>query len=220
MRFSILTPTRNRRDWIRRCVRSVQAQTFQDWEQVIWDVGDDGETVEDLVVGVDPRIRYFRGECCGLAADFQAALDLATGKIVTPLSDDDRLPRHALSTVDAAFGEGPWLNGRTVIVDQKGEPLHFRGGTRDHVEDTRDGNYMLGGAVYWHRPLTDLLGGFDPAFDGAADFDLYGRFLTHSDPVRVKEILYLYTDHEGTDTRVNQARQADATRRISESRAA
>ncbi len=154
-----------------------------------------------------------RGECRGPAADFQAALDLACGEIVTPLSDDDRLPPHALQTVDGVIGEASWLNGRTVLVAD-GEPVAFRGGTVAHIEDTIDGSYMLGGAVYWRKALTDELGGFNSEFDGAADFDLYRRFLRHSLPVRVLDTLYLYTDHPATDTRVNAARQADATQRI------
>ena len=163
----------------------------------------------------DPRVRYVRGECRGPAADFQAALDLARGEVVTPLSDDDRLPPHALQTVHERIGGAAWLNGRTVLVTD-GEPVAFRGGTRAHVEDTREGSYMLGGAVYWRKELTDEIGGFNSDFDGAADFDLYRRFLKHSDPVRVLDTLYIYTDHPGTDTRVNAARQADASRRIAE----
>jgi len=74
---------------------------------------------------------------------------------------------------------------------------------------------MLGGAIYWRKSLTDEIGGFNSEFDGAADFDLYTRFLNHSDPKRLKDsVLYLYTDHPATDSRVNQDRQADATQRI------
>lgn len=215
-RFSVLTPTRNRRGWIRRATRSVLAQTFPSWELIVYDVGDKGETVDDLLTSFDdPRIRYVRGECQGPAADFQAALELARGEIVTPLSDDDRLPPHALATVDRAFGDGLWLNGRTVFVNEQGDPVALRGGTRDHLEETRDGKFMLGGAVYWRRGFEQTIGGgFDSAFDHGGDHDLYTRFLADVDPVRVPEVLYIYTDHPATDTRVNADKQADASRRV------
>lgn len=215
--ISILTPTRNRRAWIRRAVQSVLNQTFEDWELIILDVGDEGKTVEDLIAD-DPRIRYVRGQCAGPAADFQAALQLAEGEIVTPLSDDDRLPRRALEIANDLMERTlcDWMNGRTVIVDEAGDPLHLRGGVWEHVEDTRRGQYMLGGAVYWRKNLTDELGGFSSEFDGAADVDLYRRFLTRSDPVRTKQVLYIYTDHPGTDSRVNRARQVDAAQRAVE----
>lgn len=193
------------------------AQSFTDWELIVYDVGDEKETVDDLLASFnDPRVRYVRGSCAGPAADFQAALDAATGEIVTPLSDDDRLPSHALATADAAFGtDDRWLNGRTVLVDTQGEPIALRGGTRDHLEDTRDGKYMLGGAVYWRRGFEqEVGGGFDSAYDHGGDHDLYTRFLSHSDPVLVKDVLYLYTDHPGTDTRMNAEKQAEASQRV------
>ena len=211
MRLSVLTPTKDRPDWILKCVRSLLNQTFADWEQVVYDVGD--ETIGHLLPA-DPRVRYVRGECGGPAADFQAALGLASGSVVTPLSDDDRLPPHALDTALNAIGESWWLNGRTVLVNEQGDPLHLRGGTIDHVEETRRGGYMLGGAVYWRKALTDKLGGFNTDFTGAADFELYRRFLKHSDPVLVKDVLYIHVVHPEQDTIVNQARQADAAQRI------
>jgi len=211
-RFSILTPTKDRPEWLGRCLNSVLNQTYHDWEQIIYDCGE--ETVEHLIPD-DPRVRYVRGDSNGPAADFQAALDLAGGTLITPLSDDDRLARRALQTVDREIGDADWLCARTVLVNEDGMPVSLRGGTWADVEATRFGSYMLGGAIYWRKSLTDEIGGFNSEFDGAADFDLYTRFLNHSDPKRLKDsVLYLYTDHPATDSRVNQDRQADATQRI------
>ena len=178
---------------------------------IVYDVG---TAPVKAVVPDDERVRYLRGECRGPAADFQAALDAASGSVVTPLSDDDRLPRHALTSALAALGEAEWLVGRTVLVTPDGDPVAFRGGTWESVDETRHGMYMLGGAVYWRPSLTNRVGGFDSAFDGAADFDLYRRFLNDTEPARCLDILYIHTVHPGQDTQVNRERQADATRRI------
>lgn len=208
----MILPTKDRRDFIRTAVRSVRAQTFEDWELIVYDVGLE-VTVSDLLPD-DQRIRYVRGAAAGPAADFQAALECASGEIVTPLADDDQLPSHALSMVDKRIGEADWLCGRTVLVHNE-EPVAFRGGTYGSVEDTRRGHYMLGGAIYWRKELTDRLGGFNPEFEGAADFDLYLRFLEESDPVLVADTLYIHTVHGEQDSLVNQERQAEASRKIS-----
>lgn len=163
----------------------------------------------------DPRIRYVEGTRAGPAADFQAALDLAGGRIIHPLSDDDRLPPHALETAAGALGEHDWLIGGTVINGANG-PWAIRGGRPSHITDTREGRYMLGGAVYWRKELSDRVGGFNSEFDGAADFDLYLRFLDAAEPALTRQVLYLYTDHAGSDSRANAARQQDASRRIAE----
>jgi glycosyltransferase involved in cell wall biosynthesis len=205
---SILTPTWNRPDDLKRCIDSVLNQTFQDWEQIVYNVGDPVE------VPSDPRIRYYEGERKGPAADFQACLDLASGSVVHPLSDDDRLPPHALATALEAIGESQWLIGGTVINGEQG-PWAIRGGRQTYLTATSEGSYMLGGAVYWRKELSDRVGGFKTEFDGAADFDLYLRFLNDSEPALTQQVLYLYNDHAQSDSRANGARQADASQRIS-----
>jgi glycosyltransferase involved in cell wall biosynthesis len=208
MKVSVILPTKDRPELVQQAIGSVVNQTFDDWELILYDVGKDGPSPPK-----DERVRYVRGVCRGPAADFQAALDRATGDVVTPLADDDRLTRWALGTAVEKLGDREWLCGRTLIV-QDGQPVTFRGGDRDSVDLTRAGRYWLGGAVYWRKSLTDRLGGFDSSFDGAADFDLYLRFLKDSDPALTRETLYLYNDHAGTDSRVNQDRQAEASARI------
>jgi glycosyltransferase involved in cell wall biosynthesis len=208
MRFSILSPTLNRPEFLERCIQSVVRQTHVDFEQIVYNVG------ESVDVPDDPRVKLFEGERRGPAADFQAALDLSGGDIVVPLADDDRLPPHALARAAVLIGDREWLCARTVLVNPDGIPVALRGGTKDACEMTRRGQYMLGGAIFWRKSLTDRIGGFKSEFDGAADFDLYLRFLNESEPALSKEILYVYSAHPDTDSARNAARQADASQRI------
>jgi glycosyltransferase involved in cell wall biosynthesis len=208
VKFSLLTPTKDRPETLQRTIASALAQSYEDWEQIVYDVGDTPATVPD-----DPRIRYVRGECRGPAQDFQAALDLATGDVVHPLSDDDRLTWWALETVADNIGDADWLYGRTLFI-RDGYPVLILGDEFELYRLRR--GYYLGGAVYWRKSLTDHIGGFDPTFDGAADYDLYLRMAEHVEPKRLTEILYLYHDHDQTDSRVNMERQADASQRIME----
>jgi glycosyltransferase involved in cell wall biosynthesis len=213
-KFSVLTPTLNRIAFLDRACRSVARQTYTEYEHLVYNVGDPYSLPPAY-----PGVRYWEGEKKGPAADFQAALDKATGDIVVPLADDDRLPPHALERAAELIGGKEWLCARTVLVNEDGIPVAFRGGTRDACDQTRAGQYMLGGAIFWRRSLTDRVGGFDSQFDGAADFDLYLRFLDAAEPALSDEILYLYTDHAQTDTRVNAGRQNDASQRIAAARA-
>lgn len=208
MKVSLLTPTRNRRHFLPRALASVLAQTHADWELLVHDVSD--EPVRDLVPH-DPRILYSRGEPRGPALDFQACLDMATGDLVHPFADDDRLVPHALETAVREIGEHEWLVARTVIETEDGQVVCHRGGDWQSVEATVAGSYMLGGAIYWRPSLSDRVGGFDAAFDGAADFDLYARFARTAEPRVIPDVLYRYTDHAGTDSRVradNQQQQS------------
>lgn len=213
MRVSILTPTRDRPGMLARAVASVLDQSYSDWELIVNDVG---ERSAKVVLATDTRIRYLRGEARGPAADFQRCLDHATGDLVTPLSDDDTLTRHALATAVDHIGAASWLVAATVLETEDGGFIAYRGGSDQSVRDTLNGTYMLGGAVYWRRELTDRVGGFRVEYDGAADFDLYARFARDSWPAVRPEVLYRYIDHPDTDSRRRAANQAAQTRRIAE----
>jgi glycosyltransferase involved in cell wall biosynthesis len=214
VKFSVLTPTLDRPEMLERAVWSVQRQTYSDFEHIIHNVGEP----YDWQMPPAPKVRYFEAEKLGPAGDFQAALDLATGDIIVPLSDDDRLAPHALERAAVLIGDHEWLCARTVMVNEDGLPVALRGGRRDDIERTKRGQYMLGGAIFWRKSLTDRVGGFKSEYDGAADFDLYLRFIDAAEPALSEEILYLYSDHAMTDTRVNAARQADASQRIAAAR--
>lgn len=211
MRFSLLTPTRDRPQWLPRCIDSVLAQTFEDWEQIVYD---NGTTTVEQSVPDDPRVRYVAGPAVGPADAFQKALDLAQGDIIHPFSDDDRLTPDALETVDEAIDDYEWLTALTAFENQAGEVLFHLGGEVDIPSLRRD--YYLGGAIYWKRTLTDRLGGFDLDFDGAADYELYLRFALNAPAAHVSKVLYRYTDHPGTDSHVRHSNQMMQTSRIKE----
>ncbi|WP_322507795.1 glycosyltransferase, partial [Anaerolinea sp.] len=55
---TIVLPTYNRADMILDAIRSVQAQTFQDWEIVVVDDGSTDNTEEVVLSLHDSRIHY------------------------------------------------------------------------------------------------------------------------------------------------------------------
>lgn len=185
-----------------RAIQSVQAQTDPDWELVVYDV-----SAHPAHIPADPRIRLVRGDKPrGPAADFQRALEHTTGNIVMPLSDDDELSPDTVQTVNAEIGDARWLVARTELRNQNGTIDGYRGGPV-HVEMTRNGEYMLGGAVAWRRELDGLAGGFDSEYESAGDFDLYLRFLALAEPRVIEDVLYIRHDHSNTDSSRNARRQ-------------
>ena len=210
MKFSILTPTLNRPEMLERAMWSVNKQSYGDWEHIVYNVGEPLRIVSRLM---DPRVKVFKGECRGPALDFQSALELATGDIIHPLGDDDELEPDALEIVADAIGDKELLVGKTAIM-RDGEAVAYRGGNSESVVMTLTRDYMLGGAVYWRKSLSDRVGGFDPAYDGAADFDLYVRFLKEATPVVIPDVLYIYHDHPDTDSRRRRENQAEKAAQI------
>lgn len=208
-RFSLLTPTRNRLEWLPRAIESVLAQSFDDWELIVYD---NGEQHAKHLVPADPRIRYSRGPADGPADAFQKALEMAHGEIIHPFSDDDRLAPDALEIVDREIGDHEWLVGYTSYEDEQGQHRFLLGG-EVNVQQLKQ-NYYLGGAIYWKQTLSNRVGGFKTEFDGAADYDLYLRFAQAAEAKFVPSVLYRYTDHPGTDSHVRSSNQMAQTSRI------
>lgn len=208
-RFSILTPTKDRPEWLPRCIASVRAQTFEDFEHIIYD---NGEGEPSAFVPEDSRFRYFRGPADGPCGAHLKALHLARGEIITPLGDDDRLPPDALATVDAEIGDAEWLTGLTSFEDIEGERRFLLGGPLDIERLKQD--YYLGGAVYWKRSLMDRVGEYDPSYDNAFDYEMYLRFALAARPKFVDKVLHRYTDHSETDSHVRESEQMAQTARI------
>lgn len=211
MKFSVICPTRNRPDWIGRAVASVLAQTHADWELILLDNSDEPYPV----VSGDPRVRQFRQPCNGVADAYTKALAMATGDVMVPLGDDDRLPADCLETSAAHFGDHLWLCGITDIQNEAGQTITTRGGDQHSIDRTLAGTYWLGGAVHWRRELTED-GGFDPAYEGAADFALYLRFIRTAPPALVPKVMYLYTDWPGTDSNERAENQRYQSSRIAQ----
>jgi glycosyltransferase involved in cell wall biosynthesis len=105
---SVIMPTFNRADTIRRAIRSVQAQTFTDWELIVVDDGSTDNTVA-LIEGCDPRLKLIRQENQGTAGARNAGLSASAGSYIAFLdSDDEWLPHHlelCVSFLEAFPGE-------------------------------------------------------------------------------------------------------------------
>ena len=92
MKFSVLLPTRNRLEYLRFAVESVQRQDDADWEIVISD-NDSEEDIAGYVASLgDERVRYTRTESfLPVTANWNNALRHSTGEYFVMLGDDDAL---------------------------------------------------------------------------------------------------------------------------------
>jgi glycosyltransferase involved in cell wall biosynthesis len=134
---SIITPTRNRPEWLAKALRAMASQTFQDFEAIVIDDGSDAGVIDaygSLWASLDSRFILERPPVPGAPGTGPAAarnrgLQRAQGEFVAFCDDDDywRIEDHlavgveALQRADAdiffANLQGERKDGTVVVPD-------------------------------------------------------------------------------------------------------
>ena len=102
MKLSIITPTYNRLSQLKRCIKSVKSQSFQNWEHVIIDDGSTDETKNYLQQQAkkDNRIKpVFLKTNQGVSVARNTGAEHASGEWLCFLDSDDEYLPNAFSVI-------------------------------------------------------------------------------------------------------------------------
>ena len=207
IKFSILVPLYNTPiDFLRAMIRSVQSQTYADWELCLADGSDDAhgdvEAAVRLFCKRDERIRYRRlAENLGISENTNACIEMAVGDYFALLDHDDLLHPSALFEAMRAICE----RGADLIytdeitfskrIDDAYCPHHKPDFSPDLL---RSYNYICHLCVF-SRELQERVGGFRSAFNGSQDYDLILRLSEQAERiVHIPKILYYWRAHQGS----------------------
>ncbi|HTN20547.1 MAG TPA: glycosyltransferase family 2 protein [Pelobium sp.] len=122
--FSIVIPTFNREEGLRRCLNSLTLQTFKDFEVIVCDDGSTDETLK--VVGSYQEIlqlKYsFEKNWGGPAAPRNRGINLAKGKWVCFLDSDDCYTEDTLAFLSNTITDRYDIyHYRLISINNKGE---------------------------------------------------------------------------------------------------
>jgi O-antigen biosynthesis protein len=108
---SVFTPTYRTGERIYRAYASLKAQTYNNWEWVIYDDSPDDETFHRVteIARMDTRVRVFRShQPCGVIGEVKRrACGLSRGSILVEMDHDDELTPECLHYVVDAFRRFP-----------------------------------------------------------------------------------------------------------------
>lgn len=211
-------PAYNARRWIHGAVRSIQLQTYRDWELIVCDDGSQDGTAEHVasLASDDPRIVLVRTDHRGLVNALNTALARAGGELIARMDADDlSLPRRLerqVALLDAC--SELWVVGCLVrCFPRKSLP---EGMTRyeawlnsliTHDEITRDffvESPFAHPSVVMRRSALDAVGGYRDV-GWPEDYDLWMRMLLQGARfAKVPEVLFCWRDHRERLTRTAQ----------------
>jgi glycosyltransferase involved in cell wall biosynthesis len=229
---SVCIPTYNGAQFVERTIRSVLAQTWDDFELVVSDDGSTDATLEILDHIDDARMHVVPGEGrAGAAANFNRAVSLARGRYVKLLCQDDLLYPECLerqvAAMEAGAGAGVVMVAcRRDIVDDHDRIIYrhrgWRGaegvisGERVMRANVRAGTNLVGepSAVLCSRALLHEVGGFSLEQSYMIDLEAWMRLLGRGNLSYLPEPLCTFRVSQGSWSSDLAREQAGQARRV------
>lgn len=203
MRFTIVTPTLNRRALLEQALDSVLAQKHDDIEHIVIDGGSTDGTLEMLAARPDVIVLQDRRR--GLYDAINLGIERAAGDAIGLLNSDDLYAAGAFATVADAFAADP--DAQAVCG---GAELFGDGGPIERYDDPRDRALdahaaLIGACIpnarFFRRQVFDKVGLFSLDYPHIADRHFLARTLIAGiRTVPVDSLVYRYRQHGGSLT--------------------
>lgn len=205
--FSIVTPTNNRPQLLKRAIESVLKQNFSDFEQIIVDDANQNESRQIVESFADDRLKYIAHQHNkGASASYNTGMMAASGTFINFLDDDDEyLPGILEKTLETFLQpESPdfvWTGITRVKDTAEGElplrsqswPARFTNLEEGLKVSTAIGN---GFGLSLKKSCLEKTGIYDETLQVGEDTDFMMRLSQHFRFMTIPEVLVKIHHHE------------------------
>ena len=204
--ISIIVPLYNTPEkFLKQMVQSVVDQSYQNWQLVLVDASDNGNSyIEKTVLDFkEKRITYKKLESNdGISGNTNKGFELATGDYLALLDHDDVILPNALYENVKAINEkgADVLYCDEITLDGDLKHLiqyHFK---IDYAPDFLRGVNYITHFLVFKKELFNKVGAFeDGNYDGAQDYELILRLCEQAECVHhIPKVLYYWRGHAGS----------------------
>lgn len=201
--IAIVTPSFQHGRYLEWTLRSVLLQEFPKLEYVVMDGGSTDETRE-ILPRYAGRLSYVESAKDGGQADAVARGFAHTrGEIMAYLNSDDVLAPGALEFVGRYFADNPGVDAvysHRAFINEDGFVDSYWILPAHSNELMKRWDYIPQETCFWRRRIYDAVGGIDPAFQFALDYDLFVRFMERGKMQRVNRFLGAFRRHAASKT--------------------
>jgi len=205
--ISVIIPTYKQEEFIQATIRSVLAQTYQDYEVIVVDDGSPDHTREKVLELKDDRIHYYHQPNSGRPACARnRGIALARGEYIAFLDGDDLWLPQKLEKQLKAFDRQP----KPGLVFSNAEVFSSAGSLGMYIKrDFKEGyktfeqlllrSFIAGCTVMATRDCIQALGGFDedPELLAVEDYELWLRISRRFPLYYLNECLARYRERAG-----------------------
>jgi glycosyltransferase involved in cell wall biosynthesis len=214
--ISLILTTHNRDRHLPTAIASILNQTYPHFELLLWDDGSTDQTLEVIQQFSDPRIRIIAAPHQGRGIALQQAIAQTTHSCLCWVDSDDFLAPTALEETIAILDTHPDVG--MVYTDHWIIDAHnqIQGiGKRCQIPYSCDRlliDFMTFHFRLIRRCLYDQVGGIDPSFTYAQDYDLCLKLSEVTQIYHHEHPLYYYRTHAQSISQGKRAEQLDFSR--------
>ena len=213
--FSIVTPTYNREDLVQTTIKSIQAQTYTNWELIIVDDGSTDNTEEVLKPYLeDKRIQYIKKKNTGQAHSLNTGVGYAKGEFIVFLDSDDEAYNNWLEVASKNIKEDTGILCVGAIRKFADGTVIQEGLTQYTFYNETQKLKFTCGSLFMRRNIFLELGGYDAGMRSNIQTDLGYRLINYfrSSPLKavgVEEYLVQINIHNGERIRTNWQKRTE-----------
>jgi glycosyltransferase involved in cell wall biosynthesis len=199
--ISLIIPVYNRAAYLPAAIESILAQTYPDFELLLWDDGSTDNSVEIATryAQRDKRIHVVAAAHQGQTRSLKRAIAQTTAPYVGWVDSDDLLTPTALEDTLAILNTHPQVGLVYTDYEVINEQGTNRGkGSRCQIPYSKERllvDFMLFHFRLMRRSVYDQIGGIDATFDCAQDYDLCLKLSEVTEIYHLQKPLYLYRTH-------------------------
>jgi filamentous hemagglutinin family protein len=200
--ISIVITTYNRERYLSAAIESILAQTYGDFELLIWDDGSTDRSVQIAqdYAKQDARVRVVAAPHLGRGLALKSAIAQTTGTYVGFVDSDDLLAPTALEETARLLDAHPevgFVYTDYLVIDENGTITGK--GSRCCIPYSKEGllrKFMTFHFRLMRRSVYDQVGGIRGSYEYAEDYDLCLRLSEVAKVRRIQKPLYYYRNHQ------------------------
>lgn len=222
--ISIVIPVYNHAEYLGQCIDSALSQTYRNTEVIVVDDASPDARVREILQRYSGRKGLkiiFHEQNKGISEAQNTALAASDGDIIAFLDCDDYLARDAVEKSLRYWKKGTvYSHSARINVDADGHEVnriafdHLP--RKDYFRENLEGMYATHFKMISAQAIARV-GGFDPRFDSAQDYDMLMRIAFHFPSTSfsyVPHFVYHHRLHGGQATEVMNERQSAGTETV------
>lgn len=198
-KVSVIMSVYNGETYLSEAIKSIQTQSFNNFEFVIVNDASTDRTAEILQHIDDPRIRVLTNQQnLGLTKSLNKALNHCRGEFIARMDADDLSHPLRLEKQVAFLESHPThalVGSSYYVIDERGRTTSHAGVLTESAQikaGLKDQNWFGHGSVMMRKSALGMVGGYDEEFRYAQDYDLWLRLSELYDVANIHEPLYFW----------------------------